>query len=609
VPFTDNKFNREALGETKTFAVTERSADALKARINRDNSQELALRAKGSAHLTRTASAQSGQVSPVSDAPAADPVSRRPYADPGADPEFTFLSEPAGNPGSRADREPAADQPVRNLSESLARAMEAETAASKPVPAEARTPAPNQAQPQAQKPAARPIPAQDVEEESELDRFLREHPTRGEGSPSHDRRSAQKAAAVRSAEQGQMAKTRTSDFKVGEVNRAEKKPKQESAVVYEVSDEGGNTVISVIKAIVYIIFVLVSAVALAVFGISVANDMYAFVKSEEAVQVTIPPNTTLDELSQILYGDGVIRYPRIFKLYALYKHDDMDYIAGEYTISPMMNYSRILSEFKEKEITGTVRITIPEGYTTDDIINLFVNRYGIGTREGFVDVIQNYEFDYWFIRELEENGADKNRIYRLDGYLFPDTYDFYLNSSEQTVINRLLRRFSQIFTREYRNQCAELGFTVDQIVTLASMIEKEAAAPSEFFNVSSVFHNRLKMPDVYPRMESDATVVYAIEHETGERTVDLHYDTPYNTYLYDGLPPGPIANPSASAMLAALMVPETNFYYFVSGNGVTYFSETKEEHDQRIEEIRQAESVLNVAEPDAPQTAPADETP
>ena len=337
--------------------------------------------------------------------------------------------------------------------------------------------------------------------------------------------------------------------------------------------------------------------------------MYAFVKSEEAVQVTIPPNTTLDELSQILYEDGVIRYPRIFKLYALYKHDDMDYIAGEYTISPMMNYSRILSEFKEKEITGTVRITIPEGYTTDDIINLFVNRYGIGTREGFVDVIQNYEFDYWFIRELEENGADKNRIYRLDGYLFPDTYDFYLNSSEQTVINRLLRRFSQIFTREYRNQCAELGFTVDQIVTLASMIEKEAAAPSEFFNVSSVFHNRLKMPDVYPRMESDATVVYAIEHETGERTVDLHYDTPYNTYLYDGLPPGPIANPSASAMLAALMVPETNFYYFVSGNGVTYFSETKEEHDQRIEEIRQAESVLNVAEPDAPQTAPADETP
>ncbi|MBQ3955833.1 MAG: endolytic transglycosylase MltG, partial [Clostridia bacterium] len=413
------------------------------------------------------------------------------------------------------------------------------------------------------------------------------------------------------AEKKQLTRTRTSDFRVDDVNRtSSRKKKDEPEVVYESSDEGGNTVLSVIKAIVYIIFVLITSVALSVFGISVANDMFAFVKSDEAVQVTIPQNATLDEVAAELAEEGVIRYPRIFKLYAIYKaHDDMEYIGGEYTVSPMTNYSGLLAEFKEKEVTGTVRITIPEGYTTDDIIDLFVNRYGIGTREGFVDVIQNYEFDYWFIREMEENGISENRIYRLDGYLFPDTYDFYLNSSEQTVINRLLRRFSQIFTREYRNQCAELGFTVDQIVTLASMIEKEAAAPSEFFNVSSVFHNRLKMPDVYPRMESDATVVYAIEHETGERTVDLHYDTPYNTYLYDGLPPGPIANPSASAMLAALMVPETNFYYFVSGNGVTYFSETKEEHDQRIEEIRQAESVLNVAEPDAPQTAPADETP
>ena len=594
MPFTDNKFNNEALGETKTFAVAERSADVLKARINRDNSQSLALRRKASDHQVKPASAQGGQAHP-STAPAVRPN----RTDPGIEEELAFIAEPVPDPASRAEKKPVEREAGLNLSERISRAMEEETAESRaPV---RKTPAP--------KPVSQSGEDAAEEAESELDRFLREHPTRGEGSPSAERRANARAAAARSAEDRQMAKTRTSDFKVGEVSRAAKQQKPENEVVYEVSDEGGNTVISVIKAIVYIIFVLVSAVALAVFGISVANDMFAFVKPEEAVQVTIPPNTTLDELSKILSEDGVIRYPRIFKLYALYKHDDMDYIAGDYTISPMMNYSQILSEFKEKEVTGTVRITIPEGYTTDDIIDLFVNRYGIGTREGFVDVIQNYEFDYWFIREMEENGVSENRIYRLDGYLFPDTYEFYLNSSEQTVINRLLRRFSQIFTREYRNQCAELGFTVDQIVTLASMIEKEAAAPSEFFNVSSVFHNRLKHPDVYPRMESDATVVYAIEHETGERTVDLHYDTPYNTYMYDGLPPGPIANPSASAMLAALMVPETNFYYFVSGSGVTYFSETKEEHDRHIEEIRQAEAALNMAEPNAPQTAPSEETP
>ena len=128
----------------------------------------------------------------------------------------------------------------------------------------------------------------------------------------------------------------------------------------------------------------------------------------------------------------------------------------------------------------------------------------------------------------------------------------------------MLKRFSQIFTSEYRKQCETLGYTVDQIVTLASIIEKEAASPSEFFLVSSVFHNRLNNRWVYPRLESDATVVYVIQHETGERNVDLTYDTPYNTYLYDGLTPGPISNPSASAMLAALSPQETNYFYFVS---------------------------------------------
>jgi len=550
VPFTDNNLNKEVLGETQTFAVADRSADALKARINRDNSQALRAKAaqqRGSSLAVGKENAQSPEPSGSTDRPSVLDAIRAAGA------------VPAENRAVR-EMDPGSRRPVR----------------------------PNEYA---------------GEDAAKSDRMLVEEENEPVRRPAPERKTVSRPVQG-TGERRQMAKTRTSDFKVDEVSRASSgKKKKEPEVVYESSDEGGNTVLSLIKAIVYIIFVLISAVALSVFGISVANDMFAFVKSDEAVQVTIPPNATLDELAQILADEGVIRYPRIFKLYAIHKaHDDMEYIAGDYTVSPMTNYSGLLYEFKEKEVTGTVRITIPEGYTTDDIIDLFVNRYGIGTREGFVNVIQNGDFsDYWFVRELEENGVNPNRIYRLDGYLFPDTYDFYLNSSEQTVINRLLRRFSQIFTREYRNQCAELGFTVDQIVTLASMIEKEAAAPSEFFNVSSVFHNRLKIPDVFPRMESDATVVYAIEHDTGERTVDLHYDSPYNTYMYDGLPPGPIANPSASAMLAALMVPETSFYYFVSGNGVTYFSETKEEHDRHIEEIRQAEAALNMVEPDAPQ--------
>lgn len=354
-----------------------------------------------------------------------------------------------------------------------------------------------------------------------------------------------------------------------------------------VSDEGGNTVISVVKAVIYMIFVVVVSVFLAVAIIMVGNDVFAFVKTDTAIPVTIPEYASLNDVIDILYQNNVIEYPRVFRLYAQLKKDNGKFVAGDYTVSPVMNYDELLDEFKEKPKLGTVRITFPEGYTTDEIIDLMVS-YGIGTREGYEDVIQNYDFDYWFIDELEENGVSEDRFYRLDGYLFPDTYDFYNASSEATVINKMLRRFDQLFTDEHRRLCKEMGYSVDEILTIASLIEKEAGSAAEFFNVSSVFHNRLKAKTYFPRLESDATIVYAIQHETGERPQlkDTNYDSPYNTYLHDGLPPGPIANPSASAILAALSPAKTNYYYFVSDGGKTYFSETKEQHNQYIEAIK-----------------------
>lgn len=369
---------------------------------------------------------------------------------------------------------------------------------------------------------------------------------------------------------------------------AANKQKKKKEKRYPGSDEGGNTVVSVIKAVIYIIFVLVVSVFLSLTVITVANDVYAFVKSDEVVEVTIPEYATLEEVSEILYKNDIIKYPTIFKLYAVAENDDGEFLAGTYSVTPMMNYETLLGEFKEKPVSGTATITIPEGYSTDEIINLMVQN-GIGTREGYVDVIQNYDFDYWFIDELEASGRTENRLYRLDGYLFPDTYEFYKSSSEATVINKLLKRFSQIFTQEYRDQCTALGYSVDEMITLASMIEKEAASPSEFFLVSSVFHNRLNNPWSFPRLESDATVLYVIAHDKGERpkTVtpeDLQYSTLYNTYLYEGLPPGPIANPSASAMLAALSPVSTDYYYFyyMSSAGRTVYSATKSEHDSYI---------------------------
>lgn len=362
--------------------------------------------------------------------------------------------------------------------------------------------------------------------------------------------------------------------------------------------EGGNTIISIIKAITYIVAVIVVSVFLSMFIILVGNDVFAFVKDDTLVEVTIPEYATVHDIAEILHENEVIEYPSIFRLYAYLKkvevvpedaEDPTVFVAGTYTVHPMMNYDELISAFKKKKPSGISRITIPEGYTTDEIIDLFVS-HNIGTREGYIDVINHYDFDYWFIDELETNGVSEDRFYRLDGYLFPDTYEFYNASSEEVVIGKLLKRFNQVFLDSYAQKARELGYSVDEILIIASLIEKEAGTQSDFFDISSVFNNRLNAPSKYPYLESDATVVYAIHHETGERInptgEDMTYESPYNTYTNKGLPPGPIANPSASAIRAALYPSDTDYYYFFSESTyVTHYSTTYEEHKKVIAEV------------------------
>jgi UPF0755 protein len=294
-------------------------------------------------------------------------------------------------------------------------------------------------------------------------------------------------------------------------------------------------------------------------------------------------------VAEILHENRIIKYPGLFKMYARVKHDPCDFRAGQYTITARLGYRELLSSFKPKALSGVSRITIPEGYTTDEIIDLFVEK-GIGTRERYVEVINNYDFDYWFIDELGDDWASTGRIYRLDGYLFPDSYEFYNASSEETVVNRLLARFSRIFTKAYRTGAEQMGLSADDVMKLASIIEKEAGTPSDFGIVSSVFHNRLASPWEYPYLESDATIVYVIQHETGSRrkltAEDLNYDTPYNSYTHEGLPPGPICNPGNSAILSALNPQKTGYYFFVSSGNKTYFSVTRAEHEAKVAEIR-----------------------
>ncbi|MBE6562708.1 MAG: endolytic transglycosylase MltG [Ruminococcaceae bacterium] len=358
------------------------------------------------------------------------------------------------------------------------------------------------------------------------------------------------------------------------------------------SDTGSHLVRSMVVAVIYLVFVTVIAAVISVFAINVGNDVFAFVKSDEVIEVTIPENATTDDIAEILYQNGVIKYKGIFSLYGSIKEIEENYVAGDYSVSPMMNYKSLFYEFKPKRVSGTSWITIPEGYTVDEIIDLMLSYEIGGTKEDYAKVINEGEFDYWFVEELDANGWSEDRFYRLEGYLFPDTYEFYNASDAYTVINKMLKRFSEVYTEAYKARADEIGFTTDQVVTLASMIEKEAGFSSDFRNVSSVFHNRLNNAGTYPRLESDATVVYAIHHLTGERPTDvtgetISYVSPYNTYQNNGLPPGAIANPGMNALKYALYPADTNYYFFVSSkSGTTLFATNVAGHEANKASIK-----------------------
>lgn len=343
---------------------------------------------------------------------------------------------------------------------------------------------------------------------------------------------------------------------------------------------------ALVRSSAYLVFVLVISFFLGFFVIGVGNDIFAFVKPEEPVTVVVPEDATIDDIAQILGDAGIVKYPGIFKMYAELRKDDGKFIAGEYSVSPQTNYDGLLGEFKYKFVRSIVRITIPEGYCVEDIIELFLS-YGIGTREGFIHAINEVDYsEFRFVRELEENKKE-GKYYRLEGYLYPDTYDFYTDATPAQVVYKLLNNFDRKFKDVYYDRAEEIGMTVDEVVTLASFIQEEAYYLEEFENVASVFHNRLKNP-AFAKMESDATVAYAIHVETGKRPdrvtpQDLTYESLYNTYLHEGLPPGAIASPGYDAIVTAMYPANTSYYYFYTKQDKrTVFSKTKAEHDAAI---------------------------
>ena len=347
------------------------------------------------------------------------------------------------------------------------------------------------------------------------------------------------------------------------------------------------------KALFYIFFVVIISAYLSYYIITIGNDVFALVKDDQETRIVLTENATVDEVVKQLGEKKVVNYPWVFKLYLKYRSDDeFTFIAGEHKLNANMNYTQIIQKlttlYTERK---QVRVVIPEGYTVDQIIDLLV-KSGIGSREKYVDAINNYPYKHEFIQELGKLELSPNRKYRLEGYLFPDTYDFYNDTEEYLVINKLLNNFDVKFWADYKTQyvevCKSFNLNFDQLITLASIVQAEGKSAVDFEYISYVFHNRLKNNKKYPKLESDATLQYILtEHREDFTEEDKNIENLYNTYRYEGLTPGSICNPGLDAISAALFpvkpVDENgnsiNAFFFVSNKaGKTYYANDPQGH-------------------------------
>lgn len=314
---------------------------------------------------------------------------------------------------------------------------------------------------------------------------------------------------------------------------------------------------------------LIIAAFLAASAISVATDYKG--AGGQSVSVFIPLGTGSDEIIGQLHDMRVIRHPLIFKLYL--GDDTAGFKAGIHEMREFMGYENAKVELERVvPMDRTVRVTIPEGFELSEIAAR-VEESGIVSREDFLRAAAE-KYDHDFLSGIKT--GDKY----LEGYLYPATYDLAPSMSARQVITLMLDRFGVMLGGEYKSRIREMGMTVHEAVTLASIIEREAAAPDERAVISSVFHNRLKSAD-FRYLQSCATVQYVLEERREVLSEeDTKINSPYNTYLYPGLPPGPIASPGEESFKAALYPADTEYLFFVaSGNGNRHiFSKTYEEH-------------------------------
>lgn len=352
---------------------------------------------------------------------------------------------------------------------------------------------------------------------------------------------------------------------------------------------------SVGGALLFVVFVIGISTLLAAVGWVAANDVLALNKASNSTVITLDDSdftytevtnadgttstvstANMSKVVDLLKENGIIEFKSVFRLFSAFSHADQKLSPGTYELDTDMDYRAIITNMGARSSSRlTTSVTIPEGYTVAQIFELLQTK-GVSTSDKLLDMAATHNYKFSFIQDLPLGDYR-----RLEGYLFPDTYEFYLGEDPKTVINKMLLNFDRRLTDELRAQATSVeGRTLHDIIIMASLIEKETDGTDQA-KIASVIDNRLTHRDQGTNglLNIDASIQYILPQRKAKLAAsDLEIDSPYNTYKYPGLPVGPIASPGMAAINAALNPESTKYYYYALGDdGVHHFFKTLKE--------------------------------
>lgn len=355
--------------------------------------------------------------------------------------------------------------------------------------------------------------------------------------------------------------------------------------------------------LVWLFSVIIVGAMAAVFIITGVNDLLAINRtSSDTVKVKVPKDPTVDQISDLLKYNGVIDEPLYFKMFATLTKSSDDFSQGTYELRKNMDYQAIITNLEgSASRTDTVSVTIIEGQNVLEIANTLYDEGALDDKDKFLELCNSDQFDddFSFIKAID-NKAD--RYYKLEGYLYPDKYDFYLNEEPESVIYKFLNNYESKMNEKQEfsgydktytiNQMIEesgTSYSLDEIMRIASIIQAEAADKDDMYYISSILHNRLSADESMgvSNLGLDSTKYYPYRSAVDiPSNVGSDYVSKYETYDKAGLPAGSICNPGMDAIKAAILPKETDYYFFCHDkDGQAYYATTLYGHNQNLEKI------------------------